>query len=253
LLLDKVAVVTGGSSGIGRQVAVRFAQEGAVVVVADMRAEPREGGPPTDQLIGSNGGRGVFVSCDVTSPTEVESVFSQADELGGVDILFNGAGISLNRSFLEITEADFDRLMSINLKAALFVAQAAAKRMLSKGSGSIINVSSINGIQGTLGRGSLYSASKGAVRLLSYSMAAELGPQGIRVNALHPGVVKTSMTTIDAPVIGTEREEARVALIPLGRYGQPEDIADAALFLASDLSRFVNGTSLVVDGGQLHV
>jgi NAD(P)-dependent dehydrogenase (short-subunit alcohol dehydrogenase family) len=252
LLDGRVAVVTGGASGIGRGVALRFAQEGAVILVLDLHREPREGGQPTDSLIASTGGRASFVECDVTKLAQVNMAFEAADEVGGVDILFNGAGIVVPREFLDVTEEDFDRLMGVNLKAVFFVAQCAARRMVQKRTGSIINVSSIYGLQGTA-PASLYCTSKGGVRLLSHALAAELGPKGIRVNTIHPGIVKSAMTTIDSRVIGSDREAARVSMIPLGRYGTPEEIADAAVFLASDLSRFINGTSLVVDGGQLRI
>jgi NAD(P)-dependent dehydrogenase (short-subunit alcohol dehydrogenase family) len=252
-MLDrKIAVVTGGSSGIGRAVSLRFAQEGATVVVADLRSEPREGGEPTDGLIRSRGGQALFAFCDVTDPQQVEAALDAADEVGGIDILFNGAGIFFTDAFLEVTEADFDRMMCVNLKAAFFVAQAAARRMERKRAGCIINVASSAGLRGA-GAATVYCASKGAVRLMSLALAEALGGVGIRVNAICPGIVRTSMTTVDAPILGTGADASRLATVPVGRFGEPDDIAGAALYLASELSAYVSGTSLLVDGGQLRI
>ena len=151
-----------------------------------------------------------------------------------------------------MTEAEYDTMMDINVKAVYFVAQAAARRMAARGHGVIINLSSVAGLQGT-GNVALYCATKGAVRLLTYSIAQELGPRGIRVNALHPGFVETTMTTVDVPVVGTEYGDQLIAENPLGRAAQPADIANGALFLASDLSSYVNGASLSIDGGMLRI
>jgi NAD(P)-dependent dehydrogenase (short-subunit alcohol dehydrogenase family) len=248
LLEGKVAVVTGGASGIGRAVSLRFASEGARVVVADVRRDPREGGTATDLVIQQLGIESRFVGCDVTKAADVETVMTAAEELGGVDVLVNNAGIFRSQNFLDVTKTDYDLMMDVNVKAVFFASQAAARRMVGKGSGGIINISSVAGLQGQATR-SLYCMSKGAVRLLTYALAQELGPKGIRVNVLHPGLVDTTMTTIDVQVIGFEEGDATIAKVPLGRVAQPEDIANGALYLASDLSAYVNGASLVVDGG----
>jgi NAD(P)-dependent dehydrogenase (short-subunit alcohol dehydrogenase family) len=252
LLDGKVAVVTGGSSGIGRAISLRFAEEGASVVVADRRNEPREGGEPTEALIAGSGGEARFVTCDVTRAAEIEAAMSAADELGGIDVLVNNAGIFTAHDVLAVTEADYDEMMDVNVKAVFFVAQAAAKRMVPRGGGSILNLSSVAGLQGS-GGFVVYCASKGAVRLLNHALAQELGPHGIRVNALHPGAIETSMLMTDVPIVGTEAGAELLRSIPLGRNGQPADVADAAVFLASDLSRYVTGTSLSVDGGLLRM
>jgi NAD(P)-dependent dehydrogenase (short-subunit alcohol dehydrogenase family) len=252
LLEGKVAVVTGGSSGIGRAISLRFAEEGAHVVVADTRNEPREGGEPTDVLIAAAGGEARFVACDVTKAADIEAAMSAADVLGGIDVLVNNAGVFTAHDVLAVTEADYDRVMDVNVKAVFFAAQAAAKRMAARGGGSIVNLSSVAGLQGT-GGFVVYCASKGAVRFLNHALAQELGPRGIRVNALHPGAIETSMLITDVPIVGTEAGEALLRSIPLGRNGQPADVADAAVFLASDLARYVTGASLSVDGGLLRI
>ncbi|UPV76942.1 SDR family oxidoreductase (plasmid) [Halorussus limi] len=250
LLTDRVAVVTGGSSGIGRSIARAFAEHGADVVVADVRETPREGGAPTHELLeDETDANAAFVECDVTDVEDIESAMSAADEFGGIDVMVNNAGIFRLEEFLDVTPGEYDRLMDVNVKGMFFGAQRAAARMLEHDGGSIINVSSIAGIVGN-GRYVTYCTSKGAVRLLTYALAHSLGPEGIRVNAIHPGGVETAMSE-DAN-LGPEATEAFVEMIPQRRMGQPEDIAGAALFLASDLASYVTGESLVVDGGYTY-
>lgn len=251
LLSGKVAVVTGAASGNGRAIALAFAREGANVVVADIRQDPREGGTPTHERIAQEtGSQARYVRCDVTQLADLEAAVAAADTLGGVDILVNNAGILTKQGVLEASEADFDRMMAVNVKSVYFGSQAAARRMKGKGGGSIINLSSIAGLRGTGGY-TLYCASKGAVRLMTYALADELGPLGVRVNALHPGIIETQMNVADDPLIGTQAGDFYMNLIPLRRWGQPGEVADAAVFLASDQSAYVSGASLVVDGGYL--
>jgi NAD(P)-dependent dehydrogenase (short-subunit alcohol dehydrogenase family) len=249
LLDGSVAVVTGGSSGIGRAVSLTFARAGADVVVADQREEPREGGAPTHERIASEtAGRSTFVECDVTEPSDLAAAVDAAAAFGDVDVMVNNAGIFLLEEFVETTEEQFDRVMAVNAKGAFFGSQAAASEMLELDGGSIINLSSTAGLYG-VGDYVAYCASKGAVRLMTYAMADALGPAGIRVNAIHPGVVESEMTRQDSKVVGTERGDAFEEVVPMGRFGRPQDVADAALYLASDLASYVNGESLVVDGG----
>lgn len=250
ILEDRVAVITGASSGNGRAMARRFASEGADIVIADIQEEPREGGEPTHDLIDSEtDASATYVECDVTSRSDLEDAVDAAEEYGGVDIMVNNAGIFHEDEFLEIDEETYDRMMDINVKGTFFGAQAAAKRMVDADGGSIINLSSVAGLEGSADY-ITYCGTKGAVRLLTYAMASNLGPDGIRVNAIHPGLIETTMTTEDVEIMGTDAEEGFLQAIPSRRAGQPEDVADAALYLASDLSDYVTGESLVVDGGM---
>jgi len=250
LLSGKTAVVTGGSSGNGRSIAQTFAAEGASIIVADIQAEPREGGKPTHELVASDHGvDATYVECDVTNLDQLEAAVDAADEFGGVDVMVNNAGIFREETFSEVEPDAYDQMMDINVKGVFFGAQYAARKMSTNGGGSIINMSSNAGLEGSAGFVT-YCTSKGAVRLMTYALADELGPEGIRVNAIHPGAIETAMLKEDVAIVGTEAEEGYRQTIPLRRLGQPEDVANAALYLASDLASYVNGESLYVDGGM---
>ena len=245
-----VAVVTGASSGIGRRIALAYAEHGASVVVTDVSEQPRDGSRPTVEELGERfDAPARFVRWDVTDLDGAEAVMDAADELGGVDVLVNNAGLFRGVPFLEVTSDDYDLLMDVNVKGVFFAAQAAARRMAGRG-GAIVNISSVAGLQGAAPF-SVYCTSKGAVRLLTKALAAELGPLGIRVNAIHPGVVETPMTIDDIPLARDDLAAGYTGMVPMGRLGQPTDIAGVAVFLASDLAGYVNGASIVVDGGYL--
>lgn len=251
-LTDDVAVVTGGASGIGRKICLTLAEHGADIVVADLQSGPREGGEPTHERVSSaHDGTGRYVECDVTSTSDLNAAVDAAEALGGVTVMVNNAGISRSDDFLDITEAEFEQMMEINAKGPFFGSQVAAERMIgAEREGSIVNIASISGVTGRA-TGAHYCASKGAVRLMTYAMAAALGPHGIRANAVCPGLVETPMTKQDLQMFGEDRRalDTYERAAPMRRVGQPQDIADAVLYLASPLSGFVTGESVIVDGG----
>ena len=253
MLDDRIAVITGGSSGNGRAIAHRFAENGARVIVADLTETGREGGTPTaDAINAERPDRARFVRCDVSRIDELEALVAEAEAWGGLDIMVNNAGILIKEPILEATEAVFHRMVDVNVKSIYFGSQIAARAMARRKRGVIINMCSIAGIRGTGGY-SAYNLTKGAVRMLTFSLADELGPLGIRVNNVNPGIMRTQMNIEDDPVIGTETGEGYLDLIPARRWGEPGEVADACLFLASDLSQYVMGTSLIVDGGYLRI
>lgn len=247
LLTDRVCVVTGGASGNGRAIAKRCADHGANVIVADIRRNPREGGDPTHEVIERETTRSArYVECDVTERSELDAAVAAADDFGGIDVMVNNAAITRPEDFLQTTPAEYERLMKVNAMSAFFGSQVAIERMLDTG-GAIVNLSSTAGLVGSRSSAS-YSASKGAVRLLTYSLAAQYGSYGIRVNAVHPGTIETSMTVED---LGTVADgTADTSSTPLDRVGRPEEVADVVVFLASDLASYVTAESMVVDGGR---
>lgn len=248
LLAGRVVLVTGGSNGIGRDIAIACARHGAAaVLVADLERAPREGGTPTDLVISESiGARSKFVECDVSRSVDLDAVVAEAEAMGGLDVLVNNAGITIGRPIVDLGDADIDRVIDANLKGTLYGCRAAAQVMAPRQRGVIINMSSIAGLVGAP-NGGLYGATKGAIRLLTYALAAELGPLGIRVNVLHPGVVDTNMMR----EAGMSADDAGLlARIPSARVGSTTEIAGAAVFLASDLASYVNGASLAVDGGM---
>jgi NAD(P)-dependent dehydrogenase (short-subunit alcohol dehydrogenase family) len=231
---------------MGRSIAKTFAAEGAAVTVADIRETPREGGEPTHEVIREEGGEAQFVETDVSEKTAIETAVEEAvDRYGSLDIMVNNAGIwGKQRPITEIEEADYDRVMDINARGVYFGCQAAIREMQDQeDGGAIVNMSSIAGLS-SYENASAYCASKAAVANLTRELAVEQGPNGIRVNALCPGVIVTAQVTQDADEKGQFEDE-----IPLRRDGQPEEVANAALFLASDDASYVNGHNLVVDGG----
>ncbi|MDS0281388.1 SDR family NAD(P)-dependent oxidoreductase [Haloarcula onubensis] len=253
LLDGKTAVVTGAASGLGRAISLTFAEHGADVVVADIREEPKEGGEPTHERIeAGTGQRAEYVECDVTDPDDHAVAAAAAAELGGLDVWVNNAGVISHIDFLDITEDDFDRVMDIDVKGVFFGAQAAARQFLESDSdGTIINMSSLAAVR-TGGDMPLYGPAKAGVQQLTYSLADRFGGDGIRVNCINPGWTETQMLA-ESPMgegeAGQRFQEMLLGAIPQGRFGKPEEVANVALFLASDLASYVNGERIVVDGG----
>jgi NAD(P)-dependent dehydrogenase (short-subunit alcohol dehydrogenase family) len=246
-LEGKVAIITGGSLGIGLATATRFAKEGAKVAIAGRSLTALE---EAASLIRREGGEVMTVQVDVQVKSQVDRLVDEVIERwGAVHILVNNAGICGMSAFLDISEKDWDEHMNVNLKGAFLAGQRVAREMLERRTGgSIIHMSSVNGINAEAMQAH-YNVTKGGMNLLSMSMALELAPYGIRVNALCPGFIETRLTKplIDDPPAIADY----VKTIPMGRVGQPGEIADAALFLASDESRYMTGHNLVVDGGQV--
>ena len=249
-LLGKVALITGGASGIGRATALLFAREGAAVAIADLNPA---GGESVAKSIAARGGRTLFESADVTSAEDCERVVSRTlNEFGGLHVLFNNAGIVRRASVVELSEQDWDRVMEVNVKPMFLLSKLAIPLMARAGGGSIINMASGWGLAAGP-RAAVYCASKGAVVQLTRAMAIDHGPQKIRVNCLCPGDVDTPLLREEARQLGEAEEKflAEAARRPLARLGKPEEIAQAALYLASDASAFVTGATLVLDGGGL--
>ena len=248
-LPDKVAIITGAASGIGRAIALTFAREGAKVVAADVREESRleTETPPTVEAIRAMGGEGVFVTTDVTQRAQVEALVDEAvQRFGRVHILVNNAGIFVRNAITEVTDDEWERVMDLNIRGYFYTCRRVIPEMLKQGGGKIVNLSSIHGFRGT-GTAATYCASKGAVENFTRQLAVEYGRQRIYVNAIAPGTIKTAMSKPfrDNPEILADYE--RHTLLP--RLGEPEDVANCALFLASSESDFVHGHTLVCDGG----
>jgi NAD(P)-dependent dehydrogenase (short-subunit alcohol dehydrogenase family) len=249
-LQDKVALITGGNSGIGRATAMLFAQEGARVIIA-ARNEAR--GKETVADIAQAGGQVLFVPCDVRKAVDCQRVVAgTVGAFGRLDILFNNAGIIYpDRTVLDTTEEEWDNTMAVNVRGVYLMSKYAIPHMAASGGGVIINTASVLGLVGG-GGVAAYCASKGAVVLLTKAMALDHAPQHIRVNCICPGSVDTPMLDGEIEALGGV-EKARpvfVAKHPLNRISTPEEIARAALFLASDDASFVTGISLSVDGGR---
>jgi len=249
-LAGKVAIITGAASGIGRAAAILFASEGAAVVIADIN---QAGGRAVAAEIARSGGRSAFEPGDVTRAADCKRVVDRAmHEFGGAHILFNNAGIIRRASVVELSEADWDQVMAANVKAIFLMSRETIPLMEKNSGGSIINTASGWGLAGGP-RAAVYCASKGAVVLLTKAMAIDHGPQKIRVNCICPGDTDTAMLRSEAEQLGEPSNQflEDAAKRPLGRVGKPEEIAHAALYLASDAASFVTGTAVVVDGGGL--
>jgi NAD(P)-dependent dehydrogenase (short-subunit alcohol dehydrogenase family) len=243
-LKNKVALVTGGASGIGKATAELFAREGARLAVADYSADGRD----VVQAIKNAGGEAIFVSVDVSDSGQVTMMVEAAlQAYGRIDILFNAAGILYYGTLLETDEQAWNRVISINLGGTYLCCRAVLPHMIRQGGGSIINVASTVGAHDACANAVAYVTSKGGVTLFTKAVAIDHAKQGVRVNALVPGATDTPMIR---KAITPEALETLAASHPIGRLGRPEELAKAVLFLASDDASFVTGSAMYVDGGQ---
>ena len=247
-LEGKIAVVTGAARGIGAACARRFAAEGAAVVIADILEEK---GEATAQAIRDDGGSAAFIACDTGDAAQARALIERTvARYGRIDVLVNNAGIFTIADFLDVTEEDFDRVLRTNLKGYFLVGQAAAREMAAAGSGSIVNMSSVNGVM-AIESIAAYVVSKGGVNQLTSVMALALAPKGVRVNAIGPGTI---LTELSGSLLTDEAARRRVlSRTPMGRVGQPEEIAGIAVFLASDDSSYVTGQVIYADGGRMRL
>ncbi|MEF8789296.1 MAG: SDR family NAD(P)-dependent oxidoreductase [Haloarculaceae archaeon] len=248
----ETVVVTGGSSGIGRATALAFGEAGAVVMNADLDPEPGDldAETPTHEAIEAAGGTATFVETDVAEPDQLRDLVAEAREYGGVDVMVNNAGLNAGEPFREADPADLDRMHAVNVRGVFVGTQAAANDMIERGvEGCIVNTASISSNVAQFGQVG-YDATKGAIRMITRGSALELAEYGIRVNAVAPGQIATEFTE------GWTEEAHRMAAedgflkpLPLGRAGEPEDVAPAILYLAGDGAGYVTGHLLAVDGG----
>ena len=241
-LAGRVCIVTGGAQGIGEACIRRFARENATVVIADI--DDSRGLALAAEL------NGLYVHCDVGDKAQVDALVSKTIATHGrIDVLVNNAGIFKAADFLEMTEADFDAVLRINLKGSFLVGQAVAREMARSGKGSIINMSSVNGVL-AIPNITSYNVSKGGINQLTRVMALSLVDKGIRVNAVAPGTIATELAA--KAVLTSDEAKARImSRTPMKRLGQPSEIADTVAYLASDAASYITGEIIVVDGGRM--
>jgi 3-oxoacyl-[acyl-carrier protein] reductase len=242
-LQDKVCIITGAAQGIGLATALKFAQEGAIVIACDVR---QAGVDAAVQACRAHEERAQGFLMDVTDREQVEAVVRQvSDRFAGIDVLVNNAGITQDARLVKMTQAQFDRVIDVNLRGVFHCAQAVAEGMTRRGRGVILNASSVVGIYGNFGQTN-YAASKFGVIGFTKTWSRELGPKGVRVNAVAPGFIETPiLNSMPVDVIASMRER-----VPLKRLGQPEEIANVYAFLASDEASYVNGAVIEVCGGM---
>lgn len=240
LLQDKVALITGASRGIGKAIAALFAQEGARVVIVATTEESAK--KASAEIPGS-----LFYACDVSNKEQVDGLVTKVlEQFGTVDILVNNAGITRDGLLMKMSEKDFDDVIAVNLKSVYNTCQALARCFLKARKGKIINISSVIGLTGNAGQVN-YAAAKSGMIGLTKSLALEFGSRGIQANCIAPGFIETDMTK----ALTEEQKKAILVQVPLQRLGKPEEIAAAALFLASSLSDYITGQTLTVDGGMV--
>jgi NAD(P)-dependent dehydrogenase (short-subunit alcohol dehydrogenase family) len=249
-LEGKVALVTGAASGIGRATALTFAREGAKLIIADMN---EDGGQQTIHMMTENGGEAMFVQVDVTSASQIEAMISKTVETyGRLDCSFNNAGTEGTTmvSTIDYKEEDWNRVLSINLTGVWLCMKYEIAQMLKQGGGAIVNTASVAGLVGSRGAGSAYAASKHGVVGLTKTAALEYAKQGIRVNCVCPGVIRTPM--MERMLTRTPAlEQQYIAAEPIGRLGRPEEIAESVVWLCSDAASFVTAHTMTVDGGYV--
>lgn len=245
MLEGKVALVTGGSRGIGRAVALRLAQEGAAVAIN--YAGNAKAAEEVKAAIEANGGKAILVQADVSSSESVDAMVKAAVEaFGTIDILVNNAGITRDGLLMRMKEEDWDAVLNTNLKGVFLCTKAVSKLMMKKRTGKIVNMASVVGVTGNAGQAN-YSAAKAGVIGFTKTMAKELAARNITVNAIAPGYIETDMTA----VLPDGVKEAMTKNVPMGRGGKPEDIANAVLFLVSDCASYITGQVINVDGGMV--
>ncbi len=245
MLKGKVALVTGASRGIGRSIAVKFAQNGAKVVINYNGSEEKAN--ETLKMVTDNNGEGICIKGDVSDMNQASDLIQEViKQYGRIDILVNNAGITRDNLVMGISEEDFDSVIGTNLKGTFNCIKSVYRPMLKQRAGRIINMSSIVGLVGNAGQAN-YSASKAGVIGITKSVAKEVAKRGITVNAIAPGFIQTDMTD----VLSDKVKDGMLAQIPMNRFGNPEDIANAALFLASDMASYITGQVITVDGGLI--
>jgi len=243
-LKDKISLITGAASGIGREIALKFAQEGSDIVIFDVNLSEAE---KAKKEVESLGRSSLVFNVDITDYKVVEDFVNKIlDKFKKIDILVNNAGITKDCLILRMTESDWDRVLDVNLKGTFNCIKAVSKIMLKQRKGKIINISSIIGLIGNIGQAN-YSASKAGIIGLTKTAAKEFSSRGILVNAVCPGFIKTKMTES----LPEEIKQKMLNQIPLQRFGEPSDVADLCLFLASDESNYITGQAFVIDGGLI--
>lgn len=247
-LSGQTALITGSGSGIGRAIALRFAAEGAKVVVNDFL----EQGADTVAQIEAAGGEALFVQADLRAEQQVQEMAAQIEQrFGRLDTLVNNAGVRGSSNVLTAEDAEWDKIIDTNLKGAWYCCKHAIPLMIRSGGGSVINISSTH-VMRTQADHFPYHVAKGGLHTMTLGLAVDFGPQGIRANNLCPGFIMTKMADqfLDTFADRAKKEAGMLSAQPLNRFGTPEDVAGAAVFLASDEARFISGTSLVIDGGR---
>ncbi len=244
ILEGKVALITGGARGIGREIALRLAAQGADIAICDVNARDMEN---TSSEIRQLGRECLAVKADVTDSKSVQEMVDKIlDKFKKLDILINNAGITRDNLVLRMSEDDWDKVIAVNLKGTFVCTKIVSRVMLKQRFGKIVNVASIIGIMGNAGQAN-YSASKAGIIGLTKSIAKELAPRGVCVNAIAPGFIKTEMTA----KLSEDVQKKMLAVIPLGRFGEPGDVADLVLFLSSESSSYITGQVIQIDGGML--